>query len=1060
MTDRRSSVFLNNRPDSRKPGLAPEAPPAPVTLGQIASAQWTLGRQDFLGAPQQAEMDAYGPIVTELGKRRPASWWDTLRGSNRYVQIGQRSAGINADNVWADVLAERGRDPDFLKDVPATNAAEFSAWVKSEEVRRRRAAQTVVAGESGVGQKAFGFGVGIATGLVDPINLSAMVLTGGGGAAPTIWRGMAREALINGAIEGVEMPQIMSNRAAFGEDMTAGDVALDIGVAMVGGAAFHAGGRGVVAGAARVADSSVGRATGRALTPLALRMAELRQASDIDVVRAFADAVPAEYRTPDQQAAIHVVEREADIDASNPFVRNAAGDDAHAERLEAALRAMLAPDANRGVLAATTALASGNAVPFIPRAAPSAGTRPNLSPDRVIRFVINDLEGGAQVVRYGAGDGGTTKYGIAAKFNPGVDVANLTEGQAAAIARRKYWFPELDRADPRVAAVAFDAGYISGTNVGKRILAESGGDPAKALALYRQHLNHIADTVPGKARYRNGWNARVDKLARMTASGEDRVQLEPLGFAAGTSDDLAVAQRSLDQATMESDLVAAETSRPVVSDGLERVAEPDEPSVGEGSAVMEGAEPSPVADMPQAPAIDPEARAAVRRYISDTRGSLQPAKVAKALGLAEDDAARIVEALAADPRGGLVRQGKAGRIIRRPVRRAPVDLFRFLADRGGLRDDEGHSLIAGRGLDRFVPGAGPLFRETGMSLDRARELAAEAGYFHDRAPDDAMAETTTDDFIQLMQNADREPVYTLADLEAVADREARAAASEQAAMVRSHIDARLTEHGFGFDRDQTARAAALMIERDMEPDEAIRAVVNQDIAEALDDARMEADSDRYDLLAEDFERTLVDAERGIDSDRVGQATNGADAGQGGEGLGEPRGAGQGGAALDERQADGLAGPAPLDDVRGRAFDDPNGPGAVAVVDSLIHDLRAQLDAAVPFNPSHREYRSLSPVGTRRVMGIDAVRREAMVQAQKLKLDDVLYDRILAYEGGDAEFGPIRIVEGHPEALDAAHGSTIRTDFRIDDEGVERSLRDILDDIDADDAAIKSARNCL
>lgn len=1059
MSDRRSSVFLDNRPDSRKSGQAPEAPPAPVSLGEIASAQWTLGRQDFVGAPQQAEMDAYGPIVSALGKRRPTNWWDML-GGNRYVQVGHSSAAINSENVWADVQAERQRDPAFLKDVPATNGAEFTAWVKQQELQRRRSAQRTVAAESGIGQKAFGFGVGVATGLVDPINLSAMVLTGGSGAAPTIWRGMAREALINGAIEGVELPQIVANRAAFGEDMTAGDMALDVGIAMVGGAAFHAGGKGIAAGAARIADSAVGRATGRAMTPLALRMAELRNASDIDVVRAFTDAVPAEYRTPDQQAAIHVVERETDIDASNPFIRNPAGDDAHATRLEAALRAMLPPDADRGTLAATTALSTGTAVPFVPRPT----VRPDLSPDRVIRFVINNLEGGAKVVRYGDGDGGTTKYGIAAKFNPGIDVANLSEGQAAAIARRKYWFPELDRADPRVAAIAFDAGYIAGPKVGKRILAESGGDPGKALALYRQHLEHVADTVEGKAKYRVGWRRRVDKLERMTGASGDRVQLEPLGFASDAGDDVAVAQRALDQATMDAELAAAEAGRGA-SDAVEaRDAAPEDVPVGEGSAVFEGGEASRLREipdtLPSAPAIDPEARAAVRRYIADTRGSLQPGKVAKALGLAEDDAARIVEALAADPRGGLVRQGRAGRIIRRPVRRAPVDLFRFLADRGGLRDDEGHSLIAGRGLNRFVPGSGPLFREGGMSLDRARELAAEAGYFHDRAPDDAMASTTTDDFIQLLQHADREPAYTLADLDTVAEREARVAASEQAALVRSHIDARLGEHGFRFDRDQTHRAAALMIERDMEPDEAIRAVVNQDIAEALDDARMEADSDRYDLLAEDFERTVADAERGIDDDRVGPAVDGADAGQGEASLGEPRRAGEGGAALDEREADGLAGPAPLDDVRGRAFDDPDGPGAVALADSLIHDLRAQLDAIVPSDPKQREYRSLSPVGTARVMGIDAARREALAQARKLKLDDALYDRILAYEGGDAEFGPIRIAEGHPDALDAAHGSTIRTDFRIEDAGVERSLRDILDEIDADDAAIKAARNCL
>lgn len=67
----------------------------------------------------------------------------------------------------------------------------------------------------------------------------------------------------------------------------------------------------------------------------------------------------------------------------------------------------------------------------------------------------------------------------------------------------------------------------------------------------------------------------------------------------------------------------------------------------------------------------------------------------------------------------------------KPVRR-PSDLVKWLARKGGLRGDdpEHRGDLHGMGAhDQFVPGAGMLVRKSGgMALDRARELATEAGY--------------------------------------------------------------------------------------------------------------------------------------------------------------------------------------------------------------------------------------------------------------------------------------------------------------------------------------------
>jgi hypothetical protein len=84
-------------------------------------------------------------------------------------------------------------------------------------------------------------------------------------------------------------------------------------------------------------------------------------------------------------------------------------------------------------------------------------------------------------------------------------------------------------------------------------------------------------------------------------------------------------------------------------------------------------------------------------------------------------------------------QRSAQQIVRQPRGQRKVDetklsLLQFLARRGGI--DAGERNISDvRSLlgtsNKFVPGFGALIRKGGMSLDRAREAAVEAGYLHD-----------------------------------------------------------------------------------------------------------------------------------------------------------------------------------------------------------------------------------------------------------------------------------------------------------------------------------------
>lgn len=94
----------------------------------------------------------------------------------------------------------------------------------------------------------------------------------------------------------------------------------------------------------------------------------------------------------------------------------------------------------------------------------------------------------------------------------------------------------------------------------------------------------------------------------------------------------------------------------------------------------------------------------------------------------------------------------------------PVTLMQFLAGRSvkGIRDESGE--LAASGLSKkFVPGGGALVRAKGKPLDRARELAAEAGYFDAQYgdPERAIAESTPDDLLRLLrQEAGGDPVLS------------------------------------------------------------------------------------------------------------------------------------------------------------------------------------------------------------------------------------------------------------------------------------------------------------
>lgn len=489
-------------PRSRLP-LPRAAPPSERTgpdpsmlEGAAAAFRTAVDEQDV---PQLRRLtSAYEPVIEELKRSGvtaaqlrpsmadPRTPWTYLTG--RALDLSDL---VHA-RVWDEISAARRRNPNAFAQLPATRSA-FEERALGRDGARDR--DQDVAARGGITAQLAG---GAAAAFLDPVTIATLPIGGGG---RTVAQTIVREALANAGMEAVQQPALARNRTRMGETLTAGEAAVNIGAAGIAG--------GVLGGAAKAVEPYAVKA----VNAVRARAARGEPVPDGELADAAEAAIGRANMTEAQAGAVNDLRRSGQIDAINPFDATGAGSAAHEARLASALHAVLEER------------------PALPGRAPEA-PRPDdamgrLSPDRTIRFVMNDLEGGAAVVRYGGVDGGTTKWGIAAKFNPGVDVANLTEEQAARIAYRKYWFRELNGAEPRLAAVAFDAGFIGGPKLGKRILRESGGSAARALDLLRAHLNHLADTIPAKARWRKGWNRRVDKMARFIGDSGDRANAPP-----------------------------------------------------------------------------------------------------------------------------------------------------------------------------------------------------------------------------------------------------------------------------------------------------------------------------------------------------------------------------------------------------------------------------------------------------------------------------------------------------------------------------------------------------
>lgn len=429
---------------------------------------------------------------------------------------------------------------------------------------------------------------------------------------------------------------------------------------------------------------------------------------------------------------------------------------------------------------------------------------------------------------------------------------------------------------------------------------------------------------------------------------------------------------------------------------------------------------------------------AARAYVAG-KGSLKPEAMGKALGLTPVEAGRVLGALAATPKSGLFASKRSGVIRRVPTMTGPEDVITFLARRGGLRDDEGHDLRNHAGLGGLlVPGAGPIVRKSGgMGLDEAREILQEAGYFGRRqAIGDANApETTTEaDVLDLLARATRnwknksKRVYRDEDVDDALDAERQRVGDEEYADRIGTVRQQFADAGIDDLTPEELDAALRMSISDGTPDDLVEAFVMSDAWDARAALAAEKADDGFDVPWLESADDAMEAPYGRDAaepdefgDGFGEGGGGYDpAGSAADAGGDTGGAGARADGGEGQQSTGL-GPADTA-ASGKAiaeFDDPQGPGAIAQTDMLLHDLRRDLE-------------------------LDPAIAERNRQMGQLGADSPLRP------GDRAEQAD---VDGLP-MFDAVRSPDM---FATGDEA--NTLRAILDDLDADEAALAALRNC-
>lgn len=310
-----------------RPLLPVQAAEAPATLGWTDSSVWSAawkqsGAQEDWGLNQQRYMSsAIEKISGELRKRghrlddpviTPAAVVSrNMRGKPRVLPMARPGDALwRTEQFWKTLADEQAKDPSFL---PEYSGVRDWEGLYNYAIGQRKAdsadADDILTRASTSARVGTSLATGLGHALTDPTSYIPIPGAGpSGSVARTVISTGLREAGANIVVGAAMEPFVRADAAALGKERTMGDTALDL--AIQGGAGL------VLGGAGGLLQHYTGR-----------------RAVDRATVDGFRAAVPQENWTPDERAAVNVVEREADIVEKSPYLPNKRGDATHLDKM-------------------------------------------------------------------------------------------------------------------------------------------------------------------------------------------------------------------------------------------------------------------------------------------------------------------------------------------------------------------------------------------------------------------------------------------------------------------------------------------------------------------------------------------------------------------------------------------------------------------------------------------------------------------------------------------------------------------------------------------------------
>ncbi|MBT0667031.1 transglycosylase SLT domain-containing protein [Novosphingobium profundi] len=464
-----------------------------ATKASAAQAWW-----DVPGRAQEtrnADILTAAAAMTELNGQSMSRYQFIPRGE----PVGVPRA--NEAQFWRDLAELRRMRPDALTDF-ARDRADYDA-------KLQKRFQTGTA-DRGARMARQGWLGNLAGGLVgafsDPINVATLPLGGFGKSAAMK---ILSEGAVQAGVQTLETPLLALERGQQGGELTAREAAWYIGLAGAGGAGLK--GLGIAGGKAIDAIPMEAKAA------LALRFAKPREAI-----------------TPDEAAALHVLDRGLDVDARNPFVRSLENLEAHAQRIDDTISAMARWPEPARVAAMPPA-----------RALMPAGLQPDF--DTAWRAVLG-IEGGTN-------RDGSFRTSPAGAIGP-AQVMPATAPEAARLAGLE-WSDAKYRSDPAYNEALGQAYY-------REMLRQFDGDPVKAAAAY--------NAGPGSARRGTGVRGAMARARRAGVPGEwasflpaeTRAYVANFQRRTGMAGDARIDAPAFDEAGLPARPEALDAQRPAV----------------------------------------------------------------------------------------------------------------------------------------------------------------------------------------------------------------------------------------------------------------------------------------------------------------------------------------------------------------------------------------------------------------------------------------------------------------------------------------------------------------